>query len=137
MDFTQINTKEEFDARVTEIYGDVKDLQGKITTLTGERDALQGQVDTLTGERDALQGKVKGFETGALRQRIAREKGIPAEMADRLTGETEADIRKDAETVAKLVRAIKGPAPLFDHEKTETDAKSDGLKSMLSELRGE
>lgn len=134
MEFTPINTQEEFETRVTEVYGDVNDLQGQITTLTGERDTLQGQITTLTEERDALQGKVKGFETGALRQRIAREKGIPAEMADRLTGETEADIRKDADVVAKMVRAIKGPAPLFD---AEPDKKTAGLINMLSELRGE
>ena len=123
MEFTPINTQEEFEARVAEVYGDIKDLQGQITTLTGERDTLQA--------------KVKGYETGELRHRIAREKGIPAEMADRLTGETEADIRKDADAMANLVRAIKGPAPLFDPNSKEPDVKDAGLKNMLNELRGE
>ena len=123
MDFEPINTQEEFEARVTQVYGDVKDLQGKITTLTGERDKLQAQVN--------------GYQTGALRQRIAKEKGIPAEMADRITGETEEDIRKDADAVAKLVKSIKGPAPLFDPYPNDPDPKEAGLKSMLNELRGE
>ena len=128
MEFTPINTKEDFDARVKELYGDVSDLQGQIQTLTG-------QVTTLTGERDTLQGKVKGFETSALRQRIAREKGIPAEMADRLSGETEEDIRKDADTMAGLINIIKGPAPLFDGEKkvSEMDA---ALNQMVQDLEG-
>lgn len=123
MDFEPINTQEEFEARVTQVYGDVKDLQGKITTLTGERDKLQAQVN--------------GYQTGALRQRIAQEKGIPAEMADRITGETEEDIRKDADAVARLVKSIKGPAPLFDPHPNAPDPKEAGLKSMLNELRGE
>ena len=35
MDFNPINTQEEFDARVAEVYGDVAGLQGQITALTG------------------------------------------------------------------------------------------------------
>lgn len=128
MEFTPINTQEDFDARVKELYGDVNDLQGQISTLNG-------QVTTLTGERDTLQGKVKAYETSAMRQRIAREKGIPAEMADRITGETEEDIRKDADVVVGLVNSIKGPAPLFDGEKkvSNTDA---ALKQMLHAMEG-
>lgn len=122
MEFTPINTQEEFDARVTEVYGDVKGLQGQVTTLTGERDALQT--------------KVKSYETGALRQRIAREKGIPAELADRITGETEADIRKDADAVARLVKTIKGPAPLFDPETKGKDTQDEALRQMLHEMEG-
>ena len=34
MEFTPINTQEEFDTRVAELYGDVNDLQGKITAHT-------------------------------------------------------------------------------------------------------
>ncbi len=128
MEFTPINTQEEFDARVKELYGDVNDLQGQIQNLNT-------QVTTLTGERDTLQGKVKGFETSALRQRIAQEKGIPAELADRITGETEEDIRKDADVVAGLVSSIKGPPPLFDGDKkvSNTDA---ALKQMLQNMEG-
>lgn len=122
MDFTPINTQEEFDARVAEVYGDVKDLQGQITTLTGERDTLQA--------------KVKGFETGALRQRIAREKGIPAELADRITGETEADIRADADAVARMVKSIKGPAPMFDPEPKNNNTQDEALRQMLHEMEG-
>lgn len=128
MEFSPISTQEEFDSRVKELYGDVSDLQGQIQTLTG-------QVTTLTGERDTLQGKVKGFETSALRQRIAREKGIPPELADRITGETEADIRKDADVVAGMVRSLKGPAPLFDGEKKESNTDA-ALKQMLQDMEG-
>ena len=128
MEFTPINTQEEFDARVKELYGDVSDLQGQIQNLNTK-------VTTLTGERDTLQGKVKGFETSALRQRIAREKGIPAEMADRLSGETEEDIRKDADTMAGLINTIKGPAPLFDGEKTVSGTDA-ALKQMLHDMEG-
>ena len=57
MEFTPINTQEEFDTRVAELYGDVNDLQGKITAHTQTIEQLQGQI--------------KGYETAALKRRIA------------------------------------------------------------------
>lgn len=123
MPFEPINTQEEFEARVTEVYGDVKDLQGQITTLTGERDAANA--------------KVKGYETAAMKRRIAQEKGIPAEFADRLTGETEKDLKADADAMAGMLKAVKGPAPIFEPGTPAPDAKTAGMASMLSELRGE
>lgn len=130
MEFEPINTQEEFDNRVRELYGDVNDLQGKITTLTGQRDT---DAKTIA----ALQSQVKGFETSALKQRIARQKGIPAEMADRLSGETEKDLLADADAVAAMLKAVKGPAPLHDPDKNDPDAKNAHLTNLLHELRGE
>ncbi len=130
MEFEPINTQEEFENRVRELYGDVNDLQGKITTLTGQRDT---DAKTIA----ELQKQVKGFETSALKQRIARQKGIPAEMADRLSGETEKDLLADADAVAAMLKAVKGPAPLHDPDKNDPDAKNAHLTNLLHELRGE
>lgn len=130
MEFTPINTQEEFDARVTELYGDVNDLQGKINTHTqtiADRDKTIAE----------LQGQIKGYETNALKRRIAGEKGIPAEMAARLSGETEKDIRADADAVAAMIRTLKGPAPLHDPMPKDPDPKNASLTNMLHELRGE
>lgn len=121
-EFTPINTQEEFEARVTEVYGNVKDLQGQITTLTGERDTLQS--------------KVKGYETTALKQRIAQEKGIPAKFAARLSGETEADIKADADAMASMLREVKGPAPLYDPTPKDADTQDAALRKMLQEMEG-
>ena len=123
MEFTPINTEEEFAARVKEKYGDIENLQGQITTLTGERDAANA--------------KVKGYETAAMKRRIAQEKGIPAEFADRLTGETEKDLKADADAMAGMLRSVKGPAPIFEPGAPAPDAKTAGMATMLSELRGE
>ena len=130
MEFTPINTQEEFDSRVKELYGDVNDLKGQITTLTGERDAHAGTIAQ-------LQAQVKGYEMTALKAKIAREKGIPAEMADRLTGEDEAGLRADADTMAASLSAFKGAAPLHDPEPAAPDANTIGMRTMLNELRGE
>lgn len=129
MPFEPINTQEEFDARVTQLYGDVGNLQQQIDTLTGERDT---HAATIT----QLQGEINGYKTTELKQRIAREKGIPAEMASRLTGETEKDIRADADAMAQMIRTIKGPAPTHDPEPT-ANPENASMRAVLSELRGE
>ena len=123
MEFIPINTQEEFEARVTEVYGNVKDLQGQITTLTGERDTLQG--------------KVKGYETAALKQKVAKEKGIPLDMAHRLSGDDEKALRTDADAMAANLRAYKGTAPLADPEPAAEEGKRAGLRSLLRGMKGE
>ena len=123
MEFTPINTQEEFDSRVKELYGDVNDLQGRITTLTGERDA---HADTIA----QLQTKVKGYEMTALKAKIAKEKGIPAEMADRLTGEDEKGLRADADIMAASLRAFKGAAPLYNPEPMLSMGVGDGFSKQ-------
>lgn len=136
MEFEEINTQEEFEARVTETYGDVSSLQQQITDLTNSVNTLTGERDGHAATIDELRQQIKGFETSALRQKIAREKGLPSEMADRLTGETEADITADAEAMAGILRAVKGTAPLYNPEQN-TDTNTMSMASMLHELRGE
>ena len=130
MKFEPIQTKEDFDARVQELYGDVKDLQGQITTLTGERDA---HAKTIAD----LQSQIKGYQSKELRQKIAASKGIPADMADRLTGENEKELSADADRLAKSLKAIKGPPPIADPNRVDPDNKNAALINMLQELRGE
>lgn len=130
MEFTPINTQEEFEARVTEVYGDVKDLQGQINTLTGERDTHAATIAQ-------LQGQIKGYEITALKQKIAKEKGIPMDMASRLTGDDEKALRADADAMATMLKNYKGPAPLHDPNPKGTDPKTASMADMLHELRGE
>ena len=118
-----INNQEEFDAAVAEAHGDIA--------------ALKNQVTTLTTERDTLQGKVKGFETDALKRKIAQEKGIPMDMASRLTGDDEKALKADADNMAAMLRAFKGPAPLHDPSRKDPDPKTADMTTMLRDLRGE
>lgn len=129
-EFKPINTQEEFDAAVTERYGDVAGLQQQVEALTTERDTHKSNVDT-------LQAQVKGYQTAELRQKIAREKGIPPEMASRLAGETEKDIRADADAMAAALNGIKGPAPAYNPSNNEEKGTRAGLRSLLRNLKGE
>lgn len=134
MAFNPINTQEEFDAAIRDRlerergkYADYEDLKTQVSTLTTERDTALQQV----AERDA---KIAKYETDSVKTRIAREKGIPAEMAHRLTGETEEDIAKDADALAQIFQAAKGTAPLFDNSQPVGDDKDAALKQLLQNL---
>ena len=134
MAFNPINTQEEFDAAIRDRlerergkYADYEDLKAQVGTLTTERDTALQQV----ADRDA---KIAKYETDSVKTRIAREKGIPAEMAHRLTGETEEDIAKDADILAQIFQAAKGTAPLFDNSQPVGDDKDAGLKKLLQNL---
>lgn len=63
-----------------------------------------------------------------MKLRIAYEKGIPTELASRLTGSNEAEIYKDAATMAGIVRAIKGPPPLHDPTNAGVPEVGSGFK---------
>ena len=129
-EFNPINTQEEFDNAVREKYGDVENLQGQITKLTGERDA---HATTIAG----LQKEVDGYKTAELKRNIAKEKGIPMDMAHRLNGKDEKEIRADADSFAGLLRAHKGAAPMADPEPAPEKGNRATLKGMLRKMKGE
>lgn len=131
-EFTPINTQEEFDNAVRERYGDVAGLQGQVKSLTKERDTHAQKVAELTSQ-------IKTHEVNALKIRIAHEKGIPHEMASRLSGETEADIRADAEAMAKfLVPANPGSIRKNHHPKDAGKNTTDAaFEKLLDSMEGE
>ena len=90
--------------------------------------------DKIVGE---LESKVKGYESESVKTRIAHEIGIPYELASRLTGEDEDSIRKDAETMAKLLGPQNQTMPLFSSEPEHLDTNKAALQTMLSDMKGE
>lgn len=120
--FTPITTQEAFEAAIADRLAPYADY-----------DTLKTQNADYARQVNELNGKVKGLETSALRSRIAHEEGIPYELAQRLTGSTEAEIRKDAQAFAKMIRP-KTPAPPL---RSDPDDRSGGKKSALRTLANE
>lgn len=149
-EFKAIETQEDFDAAIkarldrnTKTVTDEvkKSYEGYISP--DEVKKLTEQVDTLTKqltEKDTsiadLTAKNKQYETASVKARIAHEKGLPYELAERLSGETEQDIAADAEKLAQFVSSQKPAAPLYAPQggtgaASGTDA---ALMAMLGEL---
>lgn len=121
MEFNPINTQEEFDAAISERlkreketltkkysdYDELKkqslDLQKQLGDANKALEDMKSASSTHEQSIADLTNKVKSYETSALKSRIAIEAGIPYELANRLSGEDEDSIRKDAEALSRLV----------------------------------
>ena len=98
MEFTPIKTQAEFDAAVkNSVDAAVAQAEKKFEGWKSPEDFA-----ALTKERDDLTAKNKAYEIAALRVKAATEKGLPLELADRLKGETEEELLKDAEALAGI-----------------------------------
>ncbi|NLD10622.1 MAG: DUF4355 domain-containing protein, partial [Clostridiales bacterium] len=125
MGFTPITTQDDFDKaikdrldrekktiteEITKKYAGTEEWQEqqkKLNKQLGEQtkaieeaaEAAKKSESTIT----ELTGKVKGYETSAIKARIANEVGLPYQLAGRLSGEDEDAIKKDAESLVKLM----------------------------------
>lgn len=83
---------------------------------TSDHEKFKEKADIVSGLLKANKPASKANDTALaeMKLRIAYEKLIPAELASRLTGTTESEIYKDADTMLGIIRAIKGPPPLHD-----------------------
>ena len=81
-----------------------------------------------------LTAKNKAYENSSAKMRIAFETGLPFELSEKLSGETEEEIRADAEKLAGYVNSGKKPSPKFSSELPPNDSQKTALLSMLRKL---
>lgn len=74
---------------------DAKKSTDRITELTDKLKESETKIADLTTKNSA-------YEISSVKMKVAHEVGLPYELADRLTGTTEEDIRKDADALAKF-----------------------------------
>lgn len=153
-DFTPINTQEEFDRAIGDRikreretlekkYSDYADLKSKAADYEKQLGDLKTSLEDSTKKASEhektvadLTGKITSYEQTSLKTRIAHELGIPYELAGRLTGNDEKELRADAESLSKLVSSGKPtPPPLKDLEPNK--GEDDPYKSLLTNIKGE
>ena len=132
---TPIMTQEDFDAAISERLKREQAKYSDYDTIKSDLGTLRVQLSAKDAEISTLQGKVKGYETDSVKTRIALETGLPLDLRTRLTGETEEEIRADANKLAKLFVQQKDPAPLRDTEPPVADEKTAAYKSLLNNLK--
>ena len=76
---------------------------------------------------------IKEYELKNVKYRIAVETGIPLALADRLSGKSEEEIKKDAESLASFINQ-KSKLPLKTTETKLTDPKEQAYAKMLENL---
>lgn len=117
---------------------DVTALKNQIDELTKNSAAAAekyANYDKELADRDAT---IKKYETASVKSRIAHEMGLPYGMADRLTGDDEETIKKDAEALKNIIgNQPKKTTPLAGGPDTSGDSKRAAYKQMLDKLKGE
>ncbi len=74
---------------------DAKKSADQIAALTGKLSDSETKIADLTAKNSA-------YEISSVKMKIAHETGLPYELAERLSGSTEEEIRKDAETLSQF-----------------------------------
>lgn len=97
-----------------------KEYTDRINVLTSQNTEKDNSIAELTA-------KNKAYETASVKAKIAHEKGIPFELAGKLAGETEEDIRADADVLAKFITQQKPDQPM-----RSTEGNAGGKDSALS-----
>lgn len=138
--FTPINTQEEFDnrikdrlARETAKYADYERIKQENDTYKQQIAAVNEKVTGYDEQIKSLNSKIKGYESDSVKTRIALELGLPHALANRLTGDDEAAIRKDAENIMKLI-GPSAPAPTADRENTKEKTENAAYLELLKKL---
>lgn len=84
------------------------DLQLKAQELDALKEAQKTELERLTEQLNAERAQTGPLKNENLRLRVAIAKALPAELADRLRGETEEDLQADAD---KLLALVPAPSP--------------------------
>jgi LPS O-antigen subunit length determinant protein (WzzB/FepE family) len=153
-DFKPIETQEDFDKMIQkrleqkerEVSERFKDYRSpdEIKELTsGYEGKLKEANEALKAERDKsieaskkvteIEERAKVAETRYLKGKIAVEKGLPYELADRLIGETEEDLLKDAESISALLNPKSAP-PLYSNDTRTSTGGTAATDAAYSQL---
>ena len=115
-----------------DLEGQLKKLQDE---LSKEREKNAGHDQTVA----ALTQRAEKAEASVLKARVAHEAGLPYELANRLNGNTEEELKADAKSLSTYVRPIT-PPPLATTEpaksgtgKADNSAAFAALAAALSE----
>ena len=106
---------------------DAKKSTDEIAALTGKLSDNEKTIADLTAKNSA-------YEISSVKMRIAHETGLPYELAERLSGSTEDEIRKDAETLSQFTSQAQA-TPSFSSEPpvgNSTDAAFRALAQSLN-----
>lgn len=155
-EFEPITTQEDLDkvikdrlsrerATIEKRYSDYDDLKSKVAGFETEKTNYENnlkkkndEIADLTGKLNSSNSELAKVKKEKMQTSIALEFGLPAQLSARLSGETEEDIRKDAELLQKLFKDNQQKGlPLAGNEGKSYGAeaeKREALKNVLAKI---
>lgn len=151
MSFKPIETQEELDEVIKDrLARENKKYEGWTSPdkLQGIKDGIvhdtQKQFEGFTSPEDlqtiknGYESQIASLKATELRTKVANEFKLPSQMASRLQGSTEEELRADAKALSELV-PNNGPVvlPLHSGQNEGDSEREAALKELLSQLKGE
>lgn len=137
----QETTKKEIEEKYSDYESIKKQLSEKDTQLTELGNQLteaKNKEDGINTKMQELQTKVQKYESDSAKTRIAQEFGIDSQLANRISGENEEEMRADAKRLKEIIGDTRWrKAPLKSNEPEKEDEKAAAYKKMLTEIKGE
>lgn len=154
-DFTPIQTQEDFDKAIkSRLAQKDRELAEKYKEYLSPEDAkslkdeYEKRIEDANKSVKDAQEKLKGFdatvaeltkraetaETSLLKNKVANEYKLPLELANRLIGNTEDELKKDAESLSGIIKPSgSGTVPPL-HIGTQTAAKGGDFSAGMAEV---
>lgn len=104
---------EAFKQRAREAEAKVKELSPLAEKARELEEANATELEKATSQRDTFKTEAETKAAENLRLRVALDKQIPADLIDRLRGDTQEELEADADKLLSLVKT-EAPAPDFD-----------------------
>ena len=147
-EFKVIETQEQLDKvigerirraeeKAAEKYSDYEAIKTQNEEYVKQIAQLQEATKGNQGTINELKAQVQNYESSSLKTKIALEIGLPYQMAGRLSGNNEEEIRADAEAMAKLIGNQKPVAPIGSNEPVVTNPKDAAWSKLVAELGDE
>lgn len=115
-----------------------EDVRKKYEGYLSPEDVTEKYKDYLSPEEAAKKdGVIQGYERQSQRVKVAMAAGIPYELAGKLSGDTEEDMKKDAEVLAKFLKKGKQYPDFTTDPDDKGNHRRNAMKKMLSDLKGE
>lgn len=124
---------EETKAKLTESESKIGELTSLLEGNGTELNELKKQLEEKDALLSAKEATLKKYERDSVKNTIATEYGIPLELADRLAGSTEEEMRADAENLKAIIGVSKVP-PLARSNGGAINSREAALKQMSEAL---
>lgn len=129
-----VNSYKEKIEELESLSGKVSDYENQIEELNQTLNSKEEKFSSYESNLTELQKEVENYKLKDLKTSIANQAGIPLDLAGRLSGETEEEIKADAEKLAGFVNK-KQPLPLKPTEPVKVDEKEQAYSKILENLK--
>ena len=138
---------DENSANIGAVKAETEESAGELEKHKAENEELKNKIEDLNSslsEQESLKESLqrvmqdnKKYKVAELKQKVAKEEGIPLSIANRLQGEDEEALRKDAETLAEALEETQPALPLGSTEPNDVDNENSKYENLIQAIRPE